>query len=1122
MKKIICFSLLCQAWAGSLSAHAGREPATIFQIGVPDGDYREFAIAGNYATYSKLFPHDVNFVVGQSDPGRDWPYIQPGPADAWAGSKPHTFTIHFQIPGPGSNYYRLVIDFVGAHYSDPPRLTVDINGERLERRLPAGRNDGALTNAKSGKNYSLRQFIPSTLLHAGGNTIALTDADGSWALYDDVRLESNLPAPDETLAISAAPLPFFKRTPDGLQRAVKISIDNLASGDAPAELVWNSKSRSGSQKFNLHFGENEMLILVPDMDQVELKLRTGQQEIKVPVMLPPAKKWLVYVVPTTHTDIGYTDLQDRVKVRHAENGLGELQLLDQYPSLKWYSETYWQLNALLELHPEKTDEVFQRLREKRWGLSASYANMLTGLCSHEALNRYTLDARNLAKRGGFDLDSLILDDVPSAIGSLAMVMANSGIKYFIEGSNKDRASYVGDGLKNPFYWEGADGSRVLSYISYQPGYGAAGNLIPSVPRAMEQLPSYLARFETADYPYDAVVMNGAYSDNREIKPWLPEVIQQWNAQWDYPKLILALPEDFLGYIERNYSNDIPVLKTDFGGWWEDGAASSALETVLDRRAEERIVTAEMLHSLASVLTGADYPKTNFDNVWHNILLYDEHTWGAAGSISHPKAEQTVKQWEVKSAYARDADAESRALLASGMNNLTAMVPPADLVVFNPLAWSRKELVKTETTGAVQDIETKKSFPCQPLPEGGNCFIADDLPSIGYRSYRSMADAPAAMPDAVKISGNEMENEFYRVTLNPKTGGIQSIYDKQLGRELVDTNSECDLGELVYVTGGEGTYAVHSDLTNLPPPKFDYHWQTGTGIKQINGPVFGELASHATADKFPGITLRVRLYHGLKRLDLIYELDKTETTNKEAVYLAFPLAMDTSKGGLWLEYPDEITEPLKDQHTSACRDWYSVQRWLAESDGDATVELSPLDTPLITLGHMTASTWPRELSLKRGHVFAYVMNNYWHTNYKAEQRGRFVFRFSLTSSMGGFSKRDAVVKGWNMFCPPVAARGRGEHGPLFSSPTGSLIGIEPAGLPLTAFKQAEDGEGFIFRLCDFSGAGGTATLTLPKPVDELFRCDLVEANAQKLEGHGKTVTVPVKAFAPLTLEGRFAP
>ncbi len=220
-----------------------------------------------------------------------------------------------------------------------------------------------------------------------------------------------------------------------------------------------------------------------------------------------------------------------------------------------------------------------------------------------------------------------------------------------------------------------------------------------------------------------------------------------------------------------------------------------------------------------------------------------------------------------------------------------------------------------------------------------------------------------------------------------------------------------------------------------------------------------MASEATAEKFPKITLRVRLYHGLKRLDLRCELDKEETTAKEGVYIAFPFACEVERGGLWLEYPDAITEPLKDQHSSACRDWYAVQRWLAASDGEATVVLSPLDSPLVTLGGPTASTWLRQLSLKRAHVFAYVMNNYWYTNYKASQGGRQVFRFSLTSARGGFSKRDAVARGWEMY---LAAGGASPAGgplkPLLSAPAASLVGVEPAGLPLMAFKQAEDGEG----------------------------------------------------------------
>ncbi|MGH8024113.1 MAG: glycoside hydrolase family 38 C-terminal domain-containing protein, partial [Limisphaerales bacterium] len=399
-----------------------------------------------------------------------------------------------------------------------------------------------------------------------------------------------------------------------------------------------------------------------------------------------------------------------------------------------------------------------------------------------------------------------------------------------------------------------------------------------------------------------------------------------------------------------------------------------------------------------------------------ILLFNEHTWGAAGSISQPFSKETLGQWKVKASFAVAADAQSRQLLKSGMNELAEMVPASDLVVFNPLAWPRNAVVRADVGGAFQDVKSGRVFVSQSLPEGGSCFIADDVPAIGYRTYRMAALSDDASPDAVQISGNMMENEYYRVTLNPKTGGIASIYDKQLGRELVDTNAQYDLGELIYRTGGEGTYAIVSNLKNLPPPQFTDHPQTGVSIESVNGPVFGELDSHATAEDFPRITMRVRLYRGIKRLDLIFELDKKETLDKEGVYLAFPFAVDAQRGGLWLDYPDEITEPLKDQDASACRDWYAVQRWLAISDGDDTVELSSLDAPLFTIGGMTACTWPRQLILRRGHVFGYIMNNYWHTNYKAEQGGHFVFRYSMISSAGGFSKRDAVMRGWDLYCP----------------------------------------------------------------------------------------------------------
>ena len=133
----------------------------------------------------------------------------------------------------------------------------------------------------------------------------------------------------------------------------------------------------------------------------------------------------------------------------------------------------------------------------------------------------------------------------------------------------------------------------------------------------------------------------------------------------------------------------------------------------------------------------------------------------------------------------------------------------------------------------------------------------------------------------------------------------------------------------------------------------------------------------------------------------------------------------------------------------------------------------------------------------------------------------MFRYSITSSAGPFSKRDAVMSGWNMYCPAVAVRGEGDHKPVFSSSEASFVQVKPLGLPLTTIKGAEDGDGFIFRCCDYSGAGGTLMMTLPRREREVEKCNLVETNEGKVKGHGRRVSLPLAPFAPASLRVTFS-
>src|ERR1039458_9379362 len=168
---------------------AAAENKTLWQIGAKDGNNAEFALAPK--GYSR-FAEDGFFIVGQSDPKTAWPYVQPGPVDVWAGSRPHTFTVLFGIDTSISQgTCRLVLDVIDTYNRLPPTLRVEVNGEAFERALPAGASDDSIFgNPAAGKPCQVTVEFPAALLRAGNNQISLTTIAGSWLLYDCLALEA--------------------------------------------------------------------------------------------------------------------------------------------------------------------------------------------------------------------------------------------------------------------------------------------------------------------------------------------------------------------------------------------------------------------------------------------------------------------------------------------------------------------------------------------------------------------------------------------------------------------------------------------------------------------------------------------------------------------------------------------------------------------------------------------------------------------------------------------------------------------------------------------------------------------------------------------------------------------
>jgi len=176
-----------------MSVLAAENDKILWQIGKADNNTAEFALGPDRSNlYSGRFPHDVLFVAGQSDAKKDWPYIQPGPADSWAGSKSHTFTIMFGLKtAPLTGEYKLAMDFVDTHSASPPKLQIRINNMSFIHELPRGAGDAsAHGQPDKGREHQLVIDFPVRTLKVGNNEISIKSLEGSWVLYDQVALRT--------------------------------------------------------------------------------------------------------------------------------------------------------------------------------------------------------------------------------------------------------------------------------------------------------------------------------------------------------------------------------------------------------------------------------------------------------------------------------------------------------------------------------------------------------------------------------------------------------------------------------------------------------------------------------------------------------------------------------------------------------------------------------------------------------------------------------------------------------------------------------------------------------------------------------------------------------------------
>ncbi|HTI99683.1 MAG TPA: polysaccharide lyase family protein [Dongiaceae bacterium] len=1119
--------MLTPVWLGRAQAPATSDTGPyLWQLGTPDHNDAEFALAPD--KYNS-FTSDGFFVVGESDVAKDWPYVQPGPDDNWAGSRQHAYTVVFALKTPpAAGDCTLHVNLVDTHSYGPPHLQILVNGRAFDRTMPNGAGDASLEGKPAdGKPYDFTITFPADLLRPGNNNIQITSVRGSWMVYDWVGLATPPGATLEpvtlhTTVLDVKPVRALIERDGQLKEPILVNVRQFG---ATAGEVSVRVADEPAQTFPVHSGEQQLEVLTASVAAPttrKLVVSAGNEILaERDVELKPVRQMTVYMLPHSHTDIGYTTIQSEVEKKQVNNlleGIAAARRTADYPPgarFVWNVEVLWAADLYLHrMNDQQRAEFFEAVQKGWVVLNGMYLNELTGLCRPEELIQLFRGATEIADQTGVPIQSAMISDVPGYTWGTVTALSQAGIKYFSVAPNYfDRIGTILKEWENkPFYWLGPDGqTKVLVWIPYY-GYAMShvyGHMSPAL------LDDFFNRLDQEKYPYDVAYLRwSGHGDNAEPDPEICDFIKDWNAKYAWPKFVISGPTPAFQALEQRYASQIPVVRGDLTPYWEDGAGSSARETALNRQSSDRLVQAETAFAL---LNPQAYPAADFDAAWKHVLLYSEHTWGAWCSIDQPENPATIEQWAGKKSYADKADAQSRQLLAQA---LSAGEPAAsdakaahnDIEVVNTLSWPRTELVTVspELSAAGDRVTDDRGKPVasQRLHSGELVFLVEKMPPFATRRYTISTGTPY-QSGQVTVGKNALDNGRVRVRVQELTGSIVELTDAKIPGNFVDTSSGEAVNDYDYLIGDDLKNLQHNGPVKISPGE--------------TGPLVASLVVESAAPGCNQLRRELRVVAGQDYVEVINLVDKARLqaksyrsdSGKESLNFAFPF--NVPEGEMLVDLPLARMQPEQDQMPGACKNWLTVGRWVDISNAKLGITTVTLDAPLIEAGELSArllnsqtnpEVWRKHIN-RTQKFYSWAMNNHWGTNYRAYQEGPVTFRF--------------ILRPHRKFDPAEASRfATGFSQPLLvrqaptTSPKSPLLRVSDAGVLVSAFKPSDDGKAWIVRL--FGASGKTVTTKLnwgDKTPKAVYVSGTNEKAGASLDGN--KVTVPGLGLVTLRAE-----
>jgi alpha-mannosidase len=812
---------------------------------------------------------------------------------------------------------------------------------------------------------------------------------------------------------------------------------------------------------------------------------------------------LLHLIAQSHLDVAWLWTQKESRRKSAQTFSTVLRLMEEFPEFRFTQSQPQLYEFVMERYPDIYRQIKEKVTEGRWEpTGGAWVEPDFHIPSGESLVRQILFGKRFFQQEfGAQPGVMWLPDTFGFPSSLPQILKKSGFQFF--STAKLNANDTTQFPYNTFWWQGIDGSKILSHI---PPLGLEAQLSPKDIRKswenFRQKETLNELLQTFGYGNGG---GGPTRDQLDIQPILQN--------------ITSLPQSKLSTLQGFFTS-LAEANPDLPTWSQELYLEKHRGTYTtqgwikkeNRECEILLFNAELFSVLTSLAgKGSRQHGAQLRAAWKKLLANQFHEILAGTSIPAVYEDARADYAVIRSETTSIIKEAAHTFIAPSRKGKEIHV-----TLFNPSSWPRDGYVTIVVTSDAKSFavhgENNEPVEHQVVRKSKRevsllCFVRQ-LPPLAFSTLTVTPGGNGqASPEPWPMTPKKAETPLFRIRFN-KRGQIISLQDKRSRRDLIKSGS---VGNVLQTFPDRAklwdAWEIDADCFNR---KTDLLKTKSVDVTET-GPLRGTIQIEFHSPNGSRIVQEIRLYHQLP----LIEFDTNVKWSEQQILLkaAFPLNVKTNTATYEIPFGavKRSTKPKTPQDMAKFE--VPAQQWADLSDGKFGVSL--LNN--CKYGYDAKESTLR-LTLIRSPYYPHPTDPAHLNDSKVADQGSHSFTYMLYPHAGDWKKGDTVRRARELNNPILVFEGK----PKLSMVP--LVRISHPAIHITAVKHSEDGEETIVRLFESGGEAARTTVEFGHTVLNVMECDLMENELQKVKSSKGKFSMSFKPFEiktlKLKLKGRF--